>query len=236
MDKRKKYQQIQDHFKRRMQAGEFPVGNYLPSEHEICQQFSATRTTVRKALDELRREGFIETEHGRGTRVIERRRSLGLLSVQGFSGSADFEVETAITRSSVIGEWDAEIPFPLSEMEQQSKSVHFQRVRSVSGTPIVIENTWYALDALDLLKVEDFVDGSFFRTLSQKFHIEVLGVEQEIRAQPATQEVADMLKIEVGEAILFISVRFKTSQQDLTLYGSWYCHTAHYPIGSASFL
>src|SRR5665811_2262983 len=57
-------------------------------------QFGTTRTTVRKALDELLKEGFIEKEHGKGSRVLERGKSLGLMSIKGFSGSTDYHVKT----------------------------------------------------------------------------------------------------------------------------------------------
>lgn len=47
-------------------AGNFPSGK-LPPERELCQQFKASRVTVRRALDLLEREGLIERQHGRGS-------------------------------------------------------------------------------------------------------------------------------------------------------------------------
>ena len=73
--KKRKYHTIQDYIRKRIQTGKYPVGSYLPSEHEICSQFGTTRTTVRKALDELLIEGFIEKEQGKGSKVLERRKS-----------------------------------------------------------------------------------------------------------------------------------------------------------------
>ena len=236
LSKTKKYQLIQDHFKRRIQNGTHPVDSYLPSEHEICQQFSATRTTVRKALDELLRSGYIRKEHGKGSRVVERRGSLGLPTVKGFSSQVDYETETRVTRQPQISQWDDSITFQLTEPEQNSSCVYFQRVRLINSKPVLVENNWYCLDTLELLRAEDFIDGSFFKTLSQKYHIEILGVEQEIHAQPATDEVADKLEITTGDPILFISVRFQTNNPDLNLYGSWYCNTVEFPIVSSHFL
>lgn len=39
--------------KEKIQHGNLQVGDYLPSENELCADFSITRTTVRKALDNL---------------------------------------------------------------------------------------------------------------------------------------------------------------------------------------
>lgn len=211
------------------------VDTYLPSEHELCGQFSATRTTVRKALDELLREGYIVKEHGRGSRVVERGRSLGLLTVKGFSGSTHQAVDTQVTQPSEVREWVRGFAFPPTDQEQKSTCVFFQRVRSILGTPVVVENNWYSTSALEFIHTADFIDGSFFKTLRQKYHVEIMGVEQQIRAEPASAEVARMLKLAPGQAILFISIRFKTSKPDLNLYGSWYCNTKEYPIGSSYF-
>lgn len=235
LNKTKKYEQIQTYFKKRIQRAEIPINAYLPSEHDLCEQFSATRTTVRKALDELLKEGYIEKEHGRGSRVIERRKSLGLPTIKGFSGSTDHEIDTEVTQPPQIADWDPRIAFPLSEDEKKSPCVYFQRVRRIDGRPIILENTWYSANALCLIPANDFVEGSFFKTLSQKFHVEVKGVEQEIRSELATTAVAQRLEVKVGLAILFLSVRFRTSDPKLNLYGSWYCNTSAYPIVSSYF-
>lgn len=233
---KRKYHKIRDFIKKRIQTGKYPVNSYLPSENEICVKFNTTRTTVRKALDELLKEGFIEKEHGRGSRVVERGKSLGLLTVKGFSGSTDYEVKTIVTKAPNIRNWDPVIAFPLTDSEKKSKCVYFQRVRHINGRPVVLENNWYALNALGLLKADEFVEGSFFKTLSQEYLIEIMGAEQELRSKPATQDVAKKLGINVGDPILHISVRFRTSKPGLNLYGDLYCNTTEYPIRNSYFL
>lgn len=231
----KKYSQIQEYIKKRIQTGKYSVGSYLPSENDLCEKFGTTRTTVRKALDELLKGGYIEKEQGKGSRVVERRKSLGLLTVKGFSGSIDFGVKTILTQKPKITGWDPLIAFPLTDEEKRSKCVYFQRVRHINDKPIVLENNWYSLDALEVIEPDDFIEGSFFKTLSQKFLIEIMGVEQELRSIPATKEVARNLVIQEGDPILQISVRFHTSRTGLNLYGNLYCHTAEYPIRNSYF-
>lgn len=64
-----KYLRIQNFLKEQIQQGIYETGDYLQSENELCQQFSITRTTARKALDELLKEGFIEKQKGKGSKV-----------------------------------------------------------------------------------------------------------------------------------------------------------------------
>ncbi|WP_299532965.1 GntR family transcriptional regulator [Ulvibacterium sp.] len=236
MKKTKKYQRIQEYIKKRIQTGKHPVGSYLPSEHSFCHQFNTTRTTVRKALDELMKEGFIEKEHGKGSKVLERRKSLGLLTVKGFSGAIDYEVKTILTKEPKVTDWDPSIAFSLTKEEQKSKCVYFQRVRHINDKPVVLENNWYSLNALGIITPNKFVEGSFFKTLSQEYLIEIMGAEQELRSIPATKDIAHNLGISKGNSILHISVRFRTSRAGLNLYGDLYCNTKEYPIRNSYFL
>lgn len=235
MKTKNKYQDIKDYFKKKIQTGVYGVGSYLPSENEIRAQYATTRTTVRKALDELLKEGYIEKEHGRGSRVLERGKSLGLLTLKGFSGVTDYEVKTRVTQKPKLSDWDDSIDFKLTEEERRANCVFFQRVRYINKNPIVVENNWYSSKALELIPAEDFVDGSFFKTLMQKHLIEITGAEQKIRAEPSSFEIAKKLNITPNSPILNISVRFRTSRAGLNLYGNLYCNTAEHPIGNSYF-
>ncbi|WP_269466464.1 FadR/GntR family transcriptional regulator [Cupriavidus sp. USMAHM13] len=55
-----------------IQAGEFAVGDRLPSERLLCEQFSVSRAVVREALSQLKSEGLVESKAGSGVFVIER--------------------------------------------------------------------------------------------------------------------------------------------------------------------
>lgn len=236
MNRPPKYQEIVSYIKKRIQAGTYAVDTFLPSEHSLCEQFGTTRTTVRKALDQLLKEGYIVKEQGKGSRVVERSRSLGLLTVKGFSGSTDYDLSTLITVSPKITDWPVIGSFKLTEAETASNCVYFQRIRKINGKAVVVENNWYANDVLELIEVDQFIDGSFFKTLNQRYFIDIMGAEQEIRSIPATKELSESLKIAEGTPILHITVRFRTSKDGLNLYGDLYCNTAEYPIHNSYFI
>jgi DNA-binding GntR family transcriptional regulator len=56
--------------RREIAAGLQPIGSCLPNEHELSARFSASRFTVRQALNGLREAGMIEPRRGKGTFVI----------------------------------------------------------------------------------------------------------------------------------------------------------------------
>ena len=54
-----------------LQAGQWRAGDRLPTERELSSRFNVSRTTVRKALLELKAQGLIEQTVGSGTFVTE---------------------------------------------------------------------------------------------------------------------------------------------------------------------
>lgn len=55
-----------------IQAGNLAPGDQLPSERQLCEQFSVSRPVVREALSRLKSEGLIVTQQGRGAFVAEK--------------------------------------------------------------------------------------------------------------------------------------------------------------------
>jgi len=78
------YERIVDQIERRIVAGDLKVGDQLPAERELAEQFTVSRTAVREAIKALREKGLVEIRLGRGTFVTNGaagavRHSLGLL-------------------------------------------------------------------------------------------------------------------------------------------------------------
>src|SRR5579871_4914903 len=66
---RRIYQAIADALAQRINAEEWPDGFALPSERDLCRQFSASRTAVREALAALQASGLIAIRQRSRARV-----------------------------------------------------------------------------------------------------------------------------------------------------------------------
>ncbi len=69
MDREPKYQTIVVWVKENIRSGKLKEGDRLPSENELCRQFSLSRQTVRHALDILESEHIVVKIQGSGTYV-----------------------------------------------------------------------------------------------------------------------------------------------------------------------
>ena len=61
----------------------FPINSNLPGERELAEQLGVTRPTLREALQRLARDGWLDIQHGKPTRVRDywREGSMAVLSV-----------------------------------------------------------------------------------------------------------------------------------------------------------
>ncbi len=78
------YEQIVEQIEHRILTGELKVGDQLPAERELAEQFGVSRTAVREAVKALSEKGLVKIQPGRGTFITDRtsramRHSLGLM-------------------------------------------------------------------------------------------------------------------------------------------------------------
>lgn len=66
------YRQIADYFAAQIRDEVLKPGRKLPSESELCSQFSVSRVTARKAIRELEALGLVYSRQGKGTYVQQR--------------------------------------------------------------------------------------------------------------------------------------------------------------------
>ena len=64
-----RYAQIKAYIKREIDTGQWKVGQQIPSEHQLAEDFQVSRMTARRAVQELADEGLLERSVGLGTFV-----------------------------------------------------------------------------------------------------------------------------------------------------------------------
>lgn len=74
-----KYLKIKDYLSRLIDKGE--DGDVLPSESQLCEYMSASRTTVRRAIEEIENVGLIRRQKGKGAFVNKKSVKSGTLDI-----------------------------------------------------------------------------------------------------------------------------------------------------------
>jgi len=205
-----KYHQIYLVLREQLHEGRFERG--LPGELALMDQFGVARVTVRRALEQLAREGLIAREPGRGTRPLQ---SVGTATEVRRSGAQKaqlsgllenlvsmglrttvsvLEVETLAASSSVAG------ALQLTPGDRVQKAV---RVRSTREGPLSHITTY----------VPDQIARKFGRrelakkpilVLIEESGVKVGRAHQTISARLADVQVATHLNVAVGTALLAV--------------------------------
>jgi GntR family transcriptional regulator len=187
-----------------IQARELPVGERIPTEPELCEQFGVSRVTVREAVRSLVESGFLHRVQGSGTYVAFRPSVRHTLE-RNLSYSAMIEEAGLAFRLRMLslerGEpSDVEAATLGLGADQQVARVH--RVRCADDRPVVL-----SVDAIPGHLVEHVPDegfeGSLYRLLESQGSNVAHG-EATLRPVLAESQQAQHLDIEVGSPLLQI--------------------------------
>ena len=230
------YRIIQQKIKSQILSGVYREGDLLPSETDLIKIHSSTRGTVRQALEALVKDGYIVKQQGKGS-IVQRsyRRTLGVLSVKGFSQivtEKKLAIDTVLIKKPVVTAWDEPFFYQLNEIERNAGCIYLKRVRCVNKEPVMLESTYIPNLNLPGLCKNPFVKGSLFETLSVNYQIEITKVEQDLRAISADKDSSVLLNIKVGTPLLHIYLKFSTSREHLNIYSSLLCNTSDFSIGN----
>ena len=81
------YSQLKDMIIENIEKGEYKENSKIPSEQEFCETYSISRPTVRQAINELTKNGYLYKEKGRGTFVSNKKQSINIKNYSGFTDS-----------------------------------------------------------------------------------------------------------------------------------------------------
>lgn len=226
-----RYRQLYEVLRKQIGSGIYTDGDLLPSEHDLCETYRVTRPTVRHALDDLVKDGFIVKQKGRGSIVQLNPKGIGILSVTGTTSALEgVDLETRIMVKPHITRWEDPFFFTLTDTEKETGCIHMERLRLVNGQPLFYDITYMPNLNLPRFTARKFEDRSLFDTLRRAYHIEVKGGEQRIRSIPASGEIAKQLEVKAGHPILYLERKINTHRYGFSFYSLLYCNTKEHAI------
>ncbi len=132
-----KYIEIAREISKRITSKRYPADSYLPSENELCEEFGASRDTVRKALNLLAERKRILKEK-KGSRVlpvdIVTFPTSGLVSFKELAAHSSQEIETDVIQ---FGLTDDPVILEKLSMPEGSKAVQIIRIRTYDKERII---------------------------------------------------------------------------------------------------
>src|SRR5882757_8143845 len=185
--------------------GSLPPETQLPTEEGLIERFKVSRTTVRKAIQNLIERGLVEVRRGKGTFVAQPRITQELTELTGFV--EDMQV---LGRHPTARLLDKKV-VPASEAVARQLAlplgtdvVQILRVRLADGVPLSFDETYLPEELGQKVMANDLVTEPIFSLLEQKYSTPLLEAEYQLEASIADAAVAMALSISPGSPIFLI--------------------------------
>lgn len=144
----------------------------LPSEKELCEQWQVSRSTVRKAMDQLADREKIFRVPGKGSFISFPKISHQTSQILSFSEkmkAQGLEVETKLILKEIIDPGE-EIAATL-KLTQPARALKIQRLRIVKGEPMALQTAFMPANICENLMKEDLETKSLNRLFEEKCNI-----------------------------------------------------------------
>ena len=153
-----------------LDSGERKVGERLPPERDLARLYGCSLITVRRALDELSREGRLERRQGRGTFVLAPRLDVGLADSLSFTEEMQRRGLDAETRLvAARPEAASEAVAAALELEAGSPTLYVERLRLAGGEPLLLEMVHLPAERFPGLLATDLEHGSLYALLTERY-------------------------------------------------------------------
>jgi GntR family transcriptional regulator len=156
------------------------VGDAIPSERQLSADFGVSRLTVRAALDDLVREGYLVRRHGSGTFVSEPKIAQELtmtsftddMRSRGLSPASETLDLRTVSAGARLGR--------LLRVSPSEPVLVAERLRLADGESMAIETVHIRAAQVPGLTAQDLEERSFYELLRDRYGIVVVGGEQTI--------------------------------------------------------
>lgn len=198
-----RYIKIHNEIQSRIEKGYWQVGQRIPAERELAQEFMVSRMTLRQALQTLVDEGILERRIGAGTFVAQRKIQDKMSGITSFTELTrrQGKVPSSQTVSYLVTEPSLSEAEKL-ELAENQKILRMERIRFADDEPICFE-----VAALPFDMVADYrqsqVTTSLYQTLADD-GLRIGRAQQTVSATVASERIAELLKVKRGSAILML--------------------------------
>ena len=206
--KEKLYVQIYSIFLDKIESGEWPAETQIPPEDELCRIYDVSKVTVREAIQELVREGYLKRQQGKGTFVTYSVPHLGIVMRTRLSEDMcgeEVKVQKEIVERGVRGAPEDVKGFFIAEGE-----IYYIQSKKVIDEDIYNEEFFIPLFILPDIDNEDIRHISLYDLIEEKGTKKIFKVTQTMEVTAVKEDTANILKIKAGSPALLI-IRILTS-------------------------
>lgn len=186
-----------------LEAGELGANDPLPSERELMAAYNVSRITVRRAIEELQREGYVYKIQGKGTFVQGDQKRQNLIAItsctedvrrHGMTPSRKVLCKDVVpadkTRQSQL------------QLPEGSRVFHMSRVYYADEEPINHTTVYLPYRYFPGIEEYDFSKYSLYGVIENDYNVKITRAERALEAVIAYGEICDYLDVHPGVPLI----------------------------------
>ncbi len=200
------YLQLMQEIIKKIDNGFYKENDKLPSERELCSMYNLSRITVRQALQELEREGYINKVHGVGTFIAPKRYDQPLVKLYSFTEEMKKIGKNPSTKvieftTLTIDEHLAK-KMNLLPNEEVYKII---RLRLADNEPLIYETTYLPKQKFPNLSANDLVTRPMYTVFYEDYRIEVTRAVETFSATVVREDESKYLEVNANQPAMLIT-------------------------------
>lgn len=178
------YSQVEERLLERIRR-DFAPGDLLPTQAALAVEFQTSLITVKRALQEIARKGFLESTRGRGAVVTRPAVSEDRSAVLSWTDSMTGLGRAPRTvSSSVLVRVPSRETARLLGLRSRERTVRLERSRTLDGQPFCLMTNELPLELVPDLPREGLPEESLYGWLKARHGLVPRRAEEEVQARP----------------------------------------------------
>lgn len=172
------YWEIYNDLREQIEKGEYSENTPLPAERALCQIYHVSRSTLRHALEELDRNGYIVKVHGNGNFVKPRIFEQKLTKFHSFADS--LKAQHILIRNQILDYEciDSDKYLDSLDIVKQSCPPNVRwhklvRLRSAEAFPLMVETSYLPQSRFMYIEPDILQSGSLYGYLRNNYNMEI---------------------------------------------------------------
>ncbi|WP_434304603.1 trehalose operon repressor [Clostridium botulinum] len=200
-----KYLTIYNEISNKIENNKIQSGEKLSSENEMMKEYNVSRDTIRKALNLLESNGYIQKVKGKGSFVIDINKFD--FPVSGLTSFKELSTKMGVESNTLVKELNLIKPdnFLMKQLNLSKNDDVWKviRVREINNKKIILDKDFFNKKYVPLL-TKDICENSIYEYLENELGLKISFAKKEITVQQATQEDKSYLDFENYNMIVVV--------------------------------
>lgn len=200
--------QLANELRSYIQNGQLSIGDYFPTDREIMTKYNVSGTTVRRAVLQLVKEGWLNRRPGKGTFIKKEPLEEQLGQLTGFfeeMRNKGFEPKADIISAGVVEVSTALLKqLPSLQAFQENSLILIEKIHKVNEQPVVyVKSFWRQKYGEKLLEFDLHSEGTYV-VAAKRLGVKLTRADETIAAGAASAKEAHYLSVRKNAPVLLM--------------------------------